>query len=115
MPRENRLSRNARLTRSGLRDPSWETIILLQERVRVLERQVRQGNRFRVLGPEVERLRRELEILQDARSLHNFNRELELENLNLRNRVSRLEGLLRLLGNPAPAPFNRSFSSFSFN
>ena len=115
MPRENRLSRTVRLTHSGLRDPSWEIIILLQERVRILERLVRHGERLRTLEPEIERLRGELEALRDVRSLHSHNRELELENLNLRNRVSRLEGLLRLLNNPVPAPFDRSFSSFSFN
>ena len=115
MPRENRLSRNARLTRSGLRDPSWETIRILQERVRVLECLVCRGKRSRTLEQEIVELRNQLATLQDAHSLHNHNRELELENLNLRNRVSRLEGLLRLLGAPAPAPFDRSFSSFQFN
>ena len=115
MPRENHSSRAGCLTRSGLRDPSWETIVLLQERVRVLERQVRRGERSRALGQEVLRLRTLVETLHDSHSLFVRSRELELENLNLRNRVSRLEGLLGLHGIPAPAPFDRSFSSFQFN
>ena len=115
MPRENRSSRANCLTRSGLRDPSWETIILLQERVRVLERQVFRGERSRILQQEVSRLRAELETLQDAHTLFLRNRELELTNLNLRNRISRLDGLLNLLGAPVPAPFDRSFSTFEFN
>src|SRR4051794_37029023 len=96
MPRENRNARAVRLTRSGLKDPSWETIVLLQERVRVLERQVHKGERSKVLEIEVSRLKRELETLKDTRSLFCRNRELELENLNLRGRVSRLEVLLNM-------------------
>jgi hypothetical protein len=115
MPRENRNARAARLTRSGLKDPSWETIVLLQERVRVLERQVHRGERSRALEVEVSRLKRELGTLRDSRSLFCKNRELELENLNLRDRVSRLEELLHMLGASVPAPLDRSFSTFEFN
>ena len=115
MPREHRITRASRLTRSGLKDPSWEIIVLLQERVRVLERLVRRGERSKVLELEVSKLKTELETLRDARSLHSRNRELELENLNLRNRVSRLEELLHMLGTSAPASFDRSFPTFEFN
>ena len=34
MPRESRLARAARLTRSGRRDPLWETIVYLQETIK---------------------------------------------------------------------------------
>lgn len=115
MPRENRNAKAVRLTRSGLKDPSWETIVLLQERVKVLERQVRRGERSKVLEIEVSKLKEELNTLRDARSLFCRNRDLELENLNLRSRVSRLEELLRTLGASAPAPLDRSFSTFEFN
>jgi hypothetical protein len=115
MPRENRNARAVRLTRSGLKDPSWETIVLLQERVRVLERQVHRGERSKTLEVEVSRLKGKLETLRDARSLFCRNRELELENLNLRGRVSRLEVLLGMLGASVPAPLDRSFSTFEFN
>ena len=64
---------------------------------------------------EVSRLKRELETLKDTRSLFCRNRELELENLNLRGRVSRLEALLNMLGASVPAPLDRSFSTFEFN
>ena len=91
MPRENRNTRAVRLTRSDLKDPSWETIVLLQERVKVLERQVHRGERSKALEIEVSKLKRELETLRDARSLFCRNRDLELENLNLQSKVSHLE------------------------
>ena len=106
------MSKAARLTRSGLRDPSWETIVTLQERVRILECQVRRGERSKALELEVKRLKEELESLRDARALHIQNREFELENQNLRNRIVRLEQLLRMLGSSVPAPLDRTFSSF---
>jgi hypothetical protein len=115
MPRENRISRVGRLTRSGLRDPIWETIVILQERVKVLERQVRRGEKSKLaLEEEVQGLRLEVDRFQDRRALFVQNRELELENFNLRNSVSRLEQLLTQLQIPIPAPLNRSFSAFEF-
>lgn len=115
MPRENRMSKVARLTRSGHKDPSWETIVVLQERVKILERLARRGERSKALKEEVTKLKADLEKLSDARALHCRNGKLELENLNLKNRVARLEELLQLLGTPAPAPFDRSFSTFEFS
>jgi FtsZ-binding cell division protein ZapB len=114
MPRDNRILKTIRQTRSGLKDPSWETIVVLQERVKFLERQVRRGKRSNLLQLEVSSLKEKLECLQDAAALHSQNRELELENLNLRNRVSRLEQLLQMLGTSVPAPLDRSFSTFEF-
>ena len=115
MPRENRISRVGRLTRSGLRDPIWETIVILQKRVKVLERQVRREEKSKLaLEEEVQGLRLEVDRFQDRRALFVQNRELELENFNLRNSVSRLEQLLTQLQIPIPAPLNRSFSAFEF-
>src|SRR3954470_17595768 len=102
MPRDTRISRAARQTRSGLKDPSWVTIVTLQERVRILERLVRRGEKSKALQLEVSSLKEKLESLQDARALFSHNRELELENLNLRNSVSRLEQLLQVLGTSVP-------------
>src|SRR2546428_2490605 len=41
MPCENHAGHISHLTRSGRRDPIFETIVILQERIRVLERQIR--------------------------------------------------------------------------
>src|SRR2546428_7635537 len=41
MPCENHAGHISHLTRSGRRDPIFETIVILQERICVLERQIR--------------------------------------------------------------------------
>jgi len=88
--------------------------VTLQKRVRILERLVRHGEKSKALQLEVSSLKEKLESFQDARALHSHNRELELENLNLRNRVSHLEQLLQVLGTFMPASLDRTFSTFEF-
>jgi hypothetical protein len=114
MPREGRLRRAARLTRSGQRDPLWETVILLQETVKLLGRQVRRGEKsLEEANTEIRELNWQVEEqyrIFSARALSVRNRELELEVLNLRNRIRQLEGILNddLLG--IPPAFERTFS-----
>jgi hypothetical protein len=114
MPRENRITRTARLTRSGRRDPSWETIVFLQESVKKLTRQLRRGEQTRrAIGLELQKVKEELEwwtLSFSLGTLRTLNQEVELENSNLRNRIRFLEGLLDLDGD-LPPPLDRTFSS----
>ena len=102
MPRENRITRTARLTRSGRRDPSWETIVFLQESVKKLTRQLRRGEQTRrAIGLELQKVKEELEwwtLSFSLGTLRTLNQEVELENSNFRNRIRFLEGLLDLDG-----------------
>lgn len=115
MPRENTAARAIRLTRSGRRDPTWETIILLQERVKILERQLRRCEKNRTsLLTEVLELRTDLNLLQDGREIQLENKELRLRNQNLKTRIDHLEQLLTQAGGSVPIALDRSFSHFDF-
>src|SRR5947207_13581582 len=91
MPCENCITRTARLTRSGRRDPSWETIVFLQESVKKLTRQLRRGEQTRrAIGLELQKVKEELEwwtLSFSLGTLRTLNQEVELENSNLRNRI----------------------------
>jgi chromosome segregation ATPase len=114
MPRESLVKKAGRLTRSGLRDPLWETVVTLQERARYLERQVRRGERTREsLQEEIRRLEVDVERLASQGTSSIRERTLELENHNLRRRVAQLVQALRLLGVTIPVPLERSFSTFN--
>jgi chromosome segregation ATPase len=113
MPRENKLVKVNRLTRSGRMDPLWATVVTLQERVKYLERQIRRGERSKAnLTEEIRRLKEEVERLSSQRTSSQQLRELELENQNLRRQVARLGNLLVQLRIPIPTPLERTFSSF---
>lgn len=118
MPRENRNQRVVRLTRSRRRDPVFEAMVVLQERIRVLERQVRQAERGRdVLGQELQRVRATyLTLRQETQThvLYEENRDLTLRVYNLQNQVDNMGALLLRMGVVVPNPFERSFSSFDF-
>ena len=118
MPRENRNQRAARLTRSGRRDPIFEALVVLQERIRVLERQVRQVERGRdILDQELQRMRVTYSTLRRATQAHVLyqeNRDLTLRIYNLQNQVDNMGALLFQIGVTVPNPFERSFSAFDF-
>jgi hypothetical protein len=79
MPRENRLTRAARLTRSGRREPLWETVIFLQETVKKLGRQLRHGEKTQEeIRLELQDVQNRLEVyISSERALILRNRELE--------------------------------------
>jgi predicted nucleic acid-binding Zn-ribbon protein len=114
MPREGRLRRAARLTRSGQRDPLWETVVFLQETVKKLGRQLRRGEKtLEEANLEIQELNEQVEEqfrIFSARALHIRNRELELQVTNLRNRIRQLEDLLSESFFSAPPPFERAYS-----
>jgi hypothetical protein len=114
MPREGRLRRSARLTRSGQRDPLWETVVFLQETVTLLGHQVRRREKsLEEANTEIRELNWQVEEqfrVFSARTLHIRNRELELEILNLRNRIRQLEGVLNNIPLVIPPAFERTFS-----
>jgi hypothetical protein len=94
----------------------WETIALLQDRIKFLERQIRRGERSReVLEEEVRTLQVEVEQLSSRPTPSVQMRELELENQNLRRQVVRLGQLLVQLGIRIPVPFERTFSSLDLS
>jgi predicted RNase H-like nuclease (RuvC/YqgF family) len=112
MPRETKITKVNRLTRSGRMDPLWATVVTLQERVKYLERQIHRGERSKAdLEEEIRRLEEEVERLSSQRTTSQQLRELELENQNLRRQVARLGNLLVQLRIPIPAPLDRTFSS----
>lgn len=116
MPRETKHAKQVRSTRSGRSDPLWETVVLLQERVKYLERQIRRGERSRVvLEEELRILQHEVELLSSRPASSVRMRELELENQNLRQQVARLGILLTQLGISVPVPLDRTFSSQDFS
>ena len=115
MPRETKHAKQVRLTRSGRSDPLWETIILLQERGRYLERRIRSGERSRLeLEAEIRSLQQEVERLSSRVSFSVRERELELENQNLHRQLVRLRQLLFQLGIPVTASLDRTYSSRDF-
>jgi len=116
MPRESLVKKAGRLTRSGLRDPLWETVVTLQERASFLERQVRRGERTKEsLQEEIRRLEVDVERLASQGTSTIRERALEQENQNLRRRIAQLIQAMRLLGVPVPVPLERAFSSFNIN
>jgi predicted RNase H-like nuclease (RuvC/YqgF family) len=116
MPRETKYAKQGRSTRSGRSDPLWETIVLLQERVKFLERQIRRSEKSKaVLEEEIGTLRQEVELLASRPSSSIRMRELELENQNLRRQVVRLGQMLVQLRVTVPVPFDRTFSSHGFS
>ncbi len=109
-----RITQYRRLTRSQGKDAMWETVALLQDKIKFLERQIRRGERSReVLEEEVRILQVEVEQLSSRPTPSVQIRELELENQNLRRQVVRLGQLLVQLGIPVPVPFERTFSSLN--
>lgn len=109
---ESKRKQVQRLTRSNNRDPMWETLYSLQERVKYLERQLRRSEKTQAeLEEEIQDLEAEIARLPRTATRERV-RELELRNLNLSHEVARLRGILRRQNIPAPPPLNRTFSSF---
>ena len=116
MTRESFYAKRLRLLRSTGLDPLWETVLLLQERVKFLERQIRRGERSKeVLEEEIRSLQQEVELLALRPVSSTHMRELELENQNLRRQMVHLGQMLVQLHVSIPVPFDRTFSSRDFS
>lgn len=118
MPREHRNQRACRITRSSGRNPIYETVLILQGRIRALERLVRQVERGRdALELELQRIRAEFSTYRqetEGQVLFRENRDLTLRVFNLQLQVSNMADMLSRMGLTMPVPLERAFSSFDF-
>ena len=110
MTRESKTAKAERLLRSGRGDPLWATVVMLQERVKYLERQLRRGEKTQAeLQEEISVLEKEVRQLTSRYTSSSRCRELEAENQKLRRQVKSLQHQLGVYRDPS---LERTFSTY---
>ena len=110
MTRESKTAKAERLLRSGRGDPLWATVVMLQERVKYLERQLRRGEKTQAeLQEEISALEEEVRQLTSRYTSSSRCRELEAENQKLRHQVKSLQHQLGVYRDPF---LERTFSTY---